>query len=197
MRKMNTMPEEREELKKALKGEVKGNPFSDLFAVTMSSKTWEICGEGILDALEERGVDLSKVGAVGALSPAGVPLVGCCMAAAKKRGLTFDGFSMDFVYPSLKGPSVEGKNVVLIDAWISDLGYIQTSSLVTLTEHQELELDWSIVKDAGAHVLAVASLVAGSEEGRIPEDLDLKDVNTGEEKRVPFAYTFCKKSLEG
>ena len=189
--------EEKSILKTMLKEAVGSNPFSDLFGITMSDKGCLLCGRAVLDALEKSGIDLAMVGAIGALSPSGVPLAMCCIVAARERGLSVDAFSMDFVYPSLKGPRVDGKDVVLVDAWISDLGYIQTSSLVTLTEHQELELDWSIVKDAGAHVLAVASLVAGSEEGQIPEDLDLKDVNTGEEKRVPFAYAFCKKSLEG
>ena len=193
---MRAEAEEKESLRKMIKEEVGSNPFSDLFGVTMKSNAWELCGECILDTIEEKGIDLSQLGAVGALSPAGVPLVGCCMAAGRKRGLYFDGFSMDFVYPSLKGPPVDEENVVLVDAWISDLGYIQTSSLVTLTQKQELELDWSIVEEKGARVLAVASLVAGSDGGQIPAELDLRDVNTGEANTVPFAYCFSKKSLE-
>lgn len=193
---MKASHEEKESLRKMLKEGVAGNPFSDLFEATLSSEGWLLCGDCILDAVEERGIDLSKVGAIGALTPAGMPLVGCCMAAGRARGLYFDGFFMDFVYPSLKGPSVDGKNVVLVDAWISDLGYIQTSSLVTLTRRQELELDWSIVKDKRARILAVVSLVAGSEEEEFPENLDLKDVNTGEINAVAFAYAFSKKSLE-
>lgn len=193
---MKVLPEEKENLRKMLKGEVGENPFSDLFGVTMRAEAQLLCGSCILDALEEKRIDLTKVGSIGALSPAGVPLVGCCMAAGRERGLSFDGFSMDFVYPSLKGPSVDGKDVVLVDAWISDLGYIQTSSLITLTQRQELELDWSIVKESKANILAISSLVAGSEAEKIPDSLDLRDINTREISTVPFAYAFSKKSLE-
>ena len=189
--------EEKNILKTMLKEAVGSNPFSDLFGVTMSDKGCLLCGRAVLDALEKSGIDLAMVGAIGALSPSGVPLAMCCMAAARERGLSADAFSMDFVYPSLKGPRVDGKDVVLVDAWISDLGYIQTSSLVTLTERQELELDWSIVREAGAHILAIASLVAGSGEEEPPAQLELKDVNTGEAESMPFAYAFSKKDLEG
>lgn len=188
--------EGREKLRFMLKEAVGSNPFSDLFGVTMSAKGCDLCGKAVLSALERSGIDLAKVGAVGALSPSGVPLAMCAMAAARERGLSMDAFSMDFVYPSLKGPRVDGRDVVLVDAWISDLGYIQTSSLVTLTERQELELDWSIVREAGAHILAVASLVAGSGEEDLPSQLELKDVNTGGAEFVPFAYAFSKKDLE-
>ncbi|MBR6439776.1 MAG: orotate phosphoribosyltransferase [Aeriscardovia sp.] len=193
---MTDRDENMECLKAMLREEVGSNPFSDLFGVTMSAKGWSLCGRAVLSALERSGLDLARIGAVGALSPAGVPLVMCCVAAAKERGLSMDAFSMDFVYPSLKGPKVDGRDVVLVDAWISDLGYIQTSSLITLTERQELELDWSIVRDSGAHILAVASLVAGSGAEEIPEELELKDVNTGAAEFVPFAYAFSKKDLE-
>ena len=193
---MTDEDEGREELRALLKGAVGSNPFSDLFSVTMSAKGWGLCGKAVLSSLEKIGIDLARVGAVGALSPSGVPLAMCCMAAAKERGLSMDAFSMDFVYPSLKGPRVDGKDVVLVDAWISDLGYIQTSSLVTLTERQELELDWSIVREAGAHILAVASLVAGSGGEEPPLQLELKDANTGGAEFVPFACAFSKKDLE-
>ncbi|MBO6003928.1 MAG: orotate phosphoribosyltransferase [Aeriscardovia sp.] len=183
-------------LRAMLKEEVGSNPFSDLFGVTMSAQGGILCGRAVLGALERRGIDLSKIGAVGALSPAGVPLAMCCLEAGKERGLRIDAFSMDFVYPSLKGPSVQGRDVVLVDAWISDLGYIQTSSLITLTERQELELDWSIVRESGAHILAVSSLMAGSGEVEIPSELELKDVNTGSAETVPFAYAFSKKDIE-
>lgn len=189
--------EEKNILKTMLKEVVGSNPFSDLFGVTMSDKGCLLCGRAVLDALEKSGIDLAMVGAIGALSPSGVPLAMCCMAAARERGLSVDAFSMDFVYPSLKGPRVDGKDVVLVDAWISDLGYIQTSSLITLTERQELELDWSIVREAGAHILAIASLVAGSGEEEPPAQLELKDVNTGGAQSMPFAYAFSKKDLEG
>lgn len=193
---MTDEDEGREKLKAALKKAVGSNPFSDLFSVTMDSGEWKACGRAVLGAIEGSGIDLKRVQALGALSPAGMPLVMCCLGAAEEKGLCIDGFSMDFVYPSLKGPDVTGKDVVMVDAWISDLGYIQTSSLITLTRRQQLELDWSIVKDAGAHILAVASLVAGSSNQEPPRELELKDVNTGEGEFVPFVYAFSKKDVE-
>lgn len=68
---------------------------------------------------------------------------------------------MDFVYPSIKGPSIAGKRVVLIDSWLSEKSYVQTSSLVTLRNGNELSLDFSVVENEGAKVLAVTSLIGG------------------------------------
>ena len=90
-----------------------------------------------------------------------MPLVSAMIQAAASRGEDLDGFVMDFVYPSIKGPSIAGKRVVLIDSWLSEKSYVQTSSLVTLRNGNELSLDFSVVENEGAKVLAVASLIGG------------------------------------
>lgn len=81
--------------------------------------------------------------------------------AAASRGEDLDGFVMDFVYPSIKGPSIKGKRVVLLDSWLSEKSYVQTSSLVTLRNGNELSLDFGVVEHEGAKVVAIASLIGG------------------------------------
>ena len=63
---------------------------------------------------------------------------------------------LDFVFPGIKGPSISGKRVILLDAWLSEKSYIQTSSLVTLRHGNELSLDFGVVKKLGAQVVALA-----------------------------------------
>ena len=50
---------------------------------------------------------------------------------------------------------------MLLDSWLSEKSYVQTSSLVTLRNGNELSLDFSVVKNEGAEVLAIASLIGG------------------------------------
>ena len=88
---------------------------------------------------------------------------------------------MDFVYPSIKGPSIEGRRVVLLDAWLSEKSYVQTSSLVTLRNGNELSLDFGIVEQLGAKVVAIASLVGGG-----AKDINVVNPSTGDEQTLPF-----------
>lgn len=83
-------------------------------------------------------------------------MVSAMIQAAASRGEDLDGFVMDFVYPSIKGPSIEGRRVVLLDAWLSEKSYVQTSSLVTLRNGNELSLDFGIV-DIAFLIVAIAS----------------------------------------
>ena len=113
--------------------------------------------------------------------------------AAASRGEDLDGFVMDFVYPSIKGPSIAGKRVVLIDSWLSEKSYVQTSSLVTLRNGNELSLDFSVVENEGAKVLAVASLIGGVDM----VDPTIKVINpvTSEESELPFVEVFKESEL--
>ena len=88
--------------------------------------------------------------------------------AAASRGEDLDGFVMDFVYPSIKGPSIKNRRVVLVDAWLSEKSYVQTSSLVTLRNGNELSLDFGVVDAQGAEVVAITSLVGGVGESARP-----------------------------
>ena len=155
------MLEPREQLRQVLAQTVSGKPFSELYSVAFDHRTAATVGHVLLDAIEEQGYGIDDFDAVGALTAAAVPLVSAVILAAASRGEDLDGFVMDFVYPSVKGPSIRGKRVILLDAWLSEKSYVQTSSLVTLRNGNELSLDFSVVEHEGAQVLAVASLIGG------------------------------------
>ena len=155
------MLEPRDQLKTLLQAEMKDKPFSELASVTFDHRGASVVGHILLDTLEEAGYSVDDVDAVGALTAAAVPLVSAMIQAAASRGEDLNGFVMDFVYPSIRGPSITGKRVVLLDSWLSEKSYVQTSSLVTLRNGNELSLDFSVVEREGAEVLAVASLIGG------------------------------------
>ena len=156
------MLEPRDQLKSLLQAEMADKPFSELSSVLLDHRGASIVGHILLDTLEEAGYSVDDFDAVGALTAAAVPLVSAMIQAAASRGENLNGFVMDFVYPSIKGPSIAGKRVVLLDSWLSEKSYVQTSSLVTLRNGNELSLDFSVVKNEGAEVLAVASLIGAS-----------------------------------
>ena len=176
------MLEPRDQLKTLLQAEMKDKPFSELSSVLFDHRGASIVGHILLDTLEEAGYSVDDFDAVGALT-----------AAAASRGEDLDGFVMDFVYPSIKGPSIAGKRVVLIDSWLSEKSYVQTSSLVTLRNGNELSLDFSVVENEGAKVLAVASLIGGVDM----VDPTIKVINpvTSEESELPFVEVFKESEL--
>ena len=175
------MLEPREQLATLLKEHVVGRPFSELAAVTFHV---------LIDALEDAGYSIDDFDAVGALTAASVPMVSAMIQAAASRGEDLDGFVMDFVYPSIKGPSIEGRRVVLLDAWLSEKSYVQTSSLVTLRNGNELSLDFGIVEQLGAKVVAIASLVGGG-----AKDINVVNPSTGDEQTLPFIQVFDESEL--
>ena len=187
------MLEPRDQLKALLQAEMKGKPFSELSSVLFDHRGASIVGHILLDTLEEAGYSVDDFDAVGALTAAAVPLVSAMIQAAASRGEDLDGFVMDFVYPSIKGPSIAGKRVVLIDSWLSEKSYVQTSSLVTLRNGNELSLDFSVVENEGAKVLAVASLIGGVDM----VDPTIKVINpvTSEESELPFVEVFKESEL--
>ena len=150
----------REQIHALLEHDVTDRPFSELFAVTFDHRAAGV-GHLLLDALEERGFSTDDYDAVGALTAAAAPLVCAMVHAAASRGQDLDGFVMDFVYPSVKGPSIAGRRVVLVDSWLSEKSYVQTSSLVTLRNGDELSLDFGIVTRQDARIVAVEALVGG------------------------------------
>ena len=133
------MLEPRDQLKTLLQAEMKDKPFSELSSVLFDHRGASIVGHILLDTLEEAGYSVDDFDTVGALTAAAVPLVSAMIQAAASRGEDLDGFVMDFVYPSIS-PSIAGKRVVLIDSWLSEKSYVQTSSLVTLRNGNELSL---------------------------------------------------------
>lgn len=193
------MLEPREQLRQVLTQAVSGKPFSELYAVAFDHRTAATVGHVLLDALEEQGYGVDDFDAVGALTAAAVPLVSAVILAAASRGEDLDGFVMDFVYPSVKGPSIAGKRVILLDAWLSEKSYVQTSSLVTLRNGNELSLDFSIVEHEGAKVIAVASLIGGVGDADhvAGERQHIEVINpvTAEHTTLPLIQVFDEREL--
>ena len=187
------MLEPRDQLKTLLQAEMKDKPFSELASVTFDHRGASVVGHILLDTLEEAGYSVDDVDAVGALTAAAVPLVSAMIQAAASRGEDLNGFVMDFVYPSIKGPSITGKLVVLLDSWLSEKSYVQTSSLVTLRNGNELSLDFSVVEREGAEVLAVASLIGGVD--MIHPTIKVVNPVSGDESELPFIEVYKESEL--
>ncbi|WP_169276298.1 orotate phosphoribosyltransferase [Bifidobacterium moraviense] len=184
------MQEPKAQLRRLLEDSIATKPFSELSDVTFHHRGAELVGHVLLDTVEEEGYTLDDFDAVGALTAAAVPLVTSMITAAGSRGQDLDGFVMDFVYPSVKGPSIKGKRVILIDSWLSEKSYVQTSSLVTLRNGNELSLDFGIVKKEGAEVLGVAALIGGPFR-----TLNVIHPVTGEESELPFIRAYDEAEL--
>ena len=187
------MLEPRDQLKTLLQAEMKDKPFSELASVTFDHRGASVVGHILLDTLEEAGYSVDDVDAVGALTAAAVPLVSAMIQAAASRGEDLNGFVMDFVYPSIKGPSITGKRVVRLDSWLSEKSYVQTSSLVTLRNGNELSLDFSVVEREGAEVLAVASLIGGVD--MIHPTIKVVNPVSGDESELPFIEVYKESEL--
>jgi len=187
------MLEPRDQLKTLLQAEMKDKPFSELASVTFDHRGASVVGHILLDTLEEAGYSVDDVDAVGALTAAAVPLVSAMIQAAASRGEDLNGFVMDFVYPSIKGPSITGERVVLLDSWLSEKSYVQTSSLVTLRNGNELSLDFSVVEREGAEVLAVASLIGGVD--MIHPTIKVVNPVSGDESELPFIEVYKESEL--
>jgi hypothetical protein len=185
------MLEPRDQLATLLNKHVIGRPFSELAAVTFDHRAATVMGHVLIDALEDAGYSVDDFDAVGALTSAAVPMVCAMTHAAASRGEDLDGFVMDFVYPSIKGPSIEGRRVVLLDAWLSEKSYVQTSSLVTLRNGNELGLDFGVVEQMGAKVVAIASLVGGG-----VKNINVVNPATGEGNTLPFVQVFDESELQ-
>ena len=186
--------EPRDQLLELLRERAAGKPFSELSAVTFDHRGVTVVGHLLLDALEDAGYSVDDFDAVGALTAAAVPLGMSVVQAAASRGEDIDGFVMDFVYPSIKGPSIKGRRVVLLDAWLSEKSYVQTSSLVTLRNGNELSLDFSVVEHEGANVVAVASMVGGL-GGDDAKHIEVINPVTDERHELPFVQLFDEAEL--
>ncbi|WP_125963334.1 orotate phosphoribosyltransferase [Bifidobacterium dolichotidis] len=183
----------RDQLKALLAEMLAGKAFSELYTVTLDHRATVLLGHLLIDTLEEQGFGVDDFDAVGALTPAAMPLVCAMMQAAASRGEDLDGFIMDFVFPAVKGPSIAGKRVLLLDAWLSEKSYIQTSSLVTLRNGNELGLDFGIVEAQGAQVVAVAALVGGVDMEK--PVIDVVNPVSDERHELPFIEVFHESEL--
>ena len=190
-----SMLEPREQLRRLIAAEMEGKPFCELAGVTFDHRGAAIVGHVLLDTLEEnRYSPVDYFDAVGALTAAAdFPLVGAMIQAAASRGGDRDGFVMDFVYPSIKGPSIKGKRVVLLDSWLSEKSYVQTSSLVTLRNGNELSLDFGVVEHEGAKVVAIASLIGGVD--MTEPVIEVVNPVSGERQELPFVEIYHESEL--
>ncbi|MEE1296848.1 MAG: orotate phosphoribosyltransferase [Bifidobacterium sp.] len=184
------MMEPADRLRAMLEEQVRDRPFSELSPVTFDHDGAELIGHVMLDALEEKGYSVDDFDAAGALTAAAVPIVCAVMAAATSRGESLDGFVMDFVYPSIKGPSIKGKRVMLVDSWLSNKSYVQTSSLVTLRNGNELGLDFGIVEAQGATVVGITSLI-----GADTSELHVVNPSTAQAVDMPFLPIYTEAEL--
>lgn len=187
------MMQPREQLATIIRDHMKDRPFSELTPVTFDHRASALIGHIILDTLEEQGFGIDDFDAVGALTAAAVPIVCSVMNAANSRGEDLDGFVMDFVYPAIKGPSIEGKRVVLIDSWLSEKSYVQTSSLVTLRNGNELGLDFGIIKAEGAEPVAICSLIGGVD--MVNPTINVVNPVTDDSQELPFVEIFQESEL--
>lgn len=187
------MLDPKDQLRELLVENMQETPFSELYKVSFDHRAAGILGHILLDTLEEAGFSVDDFDAVGALTAAAVPLVSAMVHAAASRGEDLDGFVMDFVYPSIKGPSIKGKRVVLLDAWLSEKSYVQTSSLVTLRNGNELSLDFSIVESQGAQVVAVEALVGGVDADN--PVISVTNSIDGKTQELPFVEVFHESDL--
>ena len=187
------LPEPVDQLRALLAQEIGGRPFTELSGVTFHHRGAELAGHVLLDTLEDAGYSVDDFDAVGALTAAAVPLADAMLHAAASRGQDLDAFVMDFVYPSIKGPSIEGRRVILLDAWLGRKSYVQTSSLVTLGKNNELNLDCGIIQRQGAKTLAIASLVGGRTGGSI----QVVDPVDGSRQRLPFICAYQEDQFVG
>ena len=194
---MTELQEERAELKRMLCADMSAKPFSELFSVTFAQRGSKLVGDVLFDAIEKAGYSLERdVDAVGALTAAAVPMVFALIHAAERKGIALDGFVMDFVFPATKGPSVNGKRVLLLDSWLSEKSYVQTSSLVTLRHGNELSLDFGIVNQQGAQILAIVALIGGvdaDEQGT--RHLQLVNPISEESTKMAFVQAFGEEEL--
>jgi orotate phosphoribosyltransferase len=199
---------DRDELRAIVAKAVGPKPFSELYDVSLDQRGAALSGRALLDALEqaERSGRVAHVDAVGALTAAAVPLAVAMMDAAGQKGRALDAFCLDFVFPSTKGPAVAGRNVLLLDAWLSERSYIQTSSIVTLHRGNELGLDFGILRAKSATPVAIAALVGGTgaltgeRSGQIrvinPTDGSAQDLPFLRVFEVGQVSTFASPSLE-
>ncbi|MCI1659628.1 orotate phosphoribosyltransferase [Bifidobacterium psychraerophilum] len=183
----------REQLKRLLEREVANKPFSELSAVTYQHRGSQLAGHLLLDTLEDAGFGIDDFDAVGALTAASIPLAISMLQAAASRGQDLDAFVMDFVYPSIKGPSIQGKRVILLDAWLSEKSYVQTSSLVTLRNGNELGLDFSILGHEGAQVLGIAALIGSTPS---VEGIEVVNPLTEEGHMLPFIRVYDEQEFK-
>ena len=151
--------------------------YVDLRRVTLHHHAAPLVGHVLLDLLEEAGLGAGEIDAVGGLTMGADPVAAALLHAAASRGQDLDAFVVRKEGKShglqrrIEGPDVAGKRVVAVED-TSTTG----SSALTAVE---------ALREAGAHVLAVAVIV---------------DRDTGAKERIeaeglPYHFVFGRAEL--
>lgn len=183
----------RGQLEPMVREELHDRAFSELLSLSLDHHASGLIGHALLDTLEDQGLSVGDFDAVGALTTAALPMACAMVHAASMRGEDLDAFMMDFVFPSIKGPSIAGKHVLMLDAWLSEKSYVQTSSLVTLRNGNELGLDLSIIEHEGAHIVGIAALVGGVD--MTDPNIEVVSPVDGSSQVLPFIRVFDEQQL--
>ncbi|MDO5672586.1 MAG: orotate phosphoribosyltransferase [Actinomycetaceae bacterium] len=125
--------------------------YVDMRRATLHHEAAPLIGHVMLDVLEDNGISIGDVDAVGGLTMGADPVATAMLHAAASRGLNLDAFvvrkaAKDHGMKRLvEGPSIEGKRVVILE----DTSTTGGSPLQAAAE----------AKKAGATVLAVSVVV--------------------------------------
>jgi orotate phosphoribosyltransferase len=151
--------------------------YVDLRRVTLHHRAAPLVGHVLLDLLEEVGLGIGEIDAVGGLTMGADPVALALLHAATSRGQDLDAFVVRKEGKShglqrrIEGPDVAGKRVVAVE----DTSTTGGSALMAV----------AALREAGAQVLAVAVIV---------------DRDTGAKERIeaeglPYHFVFGAAEL--
>ena len=152
--------------------------YVDLRRITLHHRAAPLVGHVLLDALEEAGYGPADIDAVGGLTLGADPVATSLLHAAASRGLDLDAFVVrkeskaHGLQRRIEGPDVAGKRVVAVEDTSTTGGSVLTAV--------------SALKDAGAHVVAVAVIV----------DRDTGARQVIEEEGLPYLYLYGLEDLD-
>lgn len=151
--------------------------YVDMRRVTLHHEAAPLIGHLLLDRLEEEGMGVGEIDAVGGLTLGADPVACAVQHAAASRGLDLDAFLVrkeakgHGMKRRVEGPDVAGKNVVVLEDTSTTGG-----SALTAVE---------AAREAGATVVGVASVV----------DRDTGAREAFEEAGVPYVWLLSAADL--
>lgn len=125
--------------------------YVDMRRATLHHEAAPLIGHLLLDALEENGLGVSEIDAIGGLTLGADPVVCAVQHAAASRGLALDAFLVrkeakgHGMKRQVEGPDIAGRRVVVLE----DTSTTGGSALTAV----------AAARAAGAEVLGVASIV--------------------------------------
>ncbi len=125
--------------------------YIDMRRATLHHEAAPLIGHLLLDRLEEAGMGVAEVDAVGGPTMGADPVVSAVQHAAASRGLDLDAFLVrkeakgHGMRRQVEGPSIEGRRVVILE----DTSTTGNSPLFAV----------EVARKHGAHVVGVATVV--------------------------------------